>query len=264
MVLAGRVPKFPEVAIGDNPNMEVRLMFLNPSPTKCLIPFCSKAKLAISSAVISLLLITASAPAATILFDFQNDTTTDIATGAVAVADLTTPKSGTFGSLTVTLTASVGNDLGNSRDRGANTGPASDITRDFIQWVTGDPRVITISGLTANQEYAFTIWSGDLAANQIKTTNHTIAGASGGGTVQHTSVSLASENAATGTSLHQVTLPNVFSTATGTLTYTIDYVSGGGAAATLNGMRLEIIPEPASLALAGLGGLLIFGRSRRR
>lgn len=220
------------------------------------------ARHAIPSLILSLFLITASAPAATILFDFDPDLT-DIAAGAQGVTDLANPVNGTFGSLTVTLTASSGNTTGNSRDRGANTGPYSDMTRDFIQWPTSAPITITISGLTANQEYAFTIWSGDLAGGQIKTTDHTIAGASGGGTIRHTSVSLAAENAATGTSLHQVTLPSVFSTAAGTLTYTIDYVSGGGAATTLNGMQLVAIPEPASLVLAGLGGLCLLSGRRR-
>lgn len=219
-----------------------------------------KPKSAIYSFVLSSLLIS-TAPAATYLFDFDPDLT-DIASGAVGVTNLSSPVMGTFGSTNITLTASVGNTTANSRDRGANTGPASDITRDFIQWATGDPITITISGLAANQEYAFLVWSGDLANNQIKTTDHTIAGASGGGTIRHTSVSLAEENAATGTSLHQVTFANVFSTSGGTLTYTIDYVSGGGAAATLNGMQITTIPEPSAALLGGLGLLILLRRRR--
>ncbi len=177
---------------------------------------------------------TTSDPASTILFDFQNDLTTDIAADAVAVTDLSSPVNGNG----VTLTATVGNDTASSRDRGANTGPNSEITRDFIQWGIANPITITISGLVADQEYGFRLWSGDLAGGQIKTTDHTIAGASGGGTIRHTSVSLADENA-TGGSL--VEFPNVVSTSTGTLTYTIDYVGGGGTAATLNGFELTAI-----------------------
>ena len=222
-----------------------------------------KTKFAIYSFFLSSLLIS-TAPGATYLIDFDNNGS-DIAASAVSVTDLTDTVNGvdlTFGTTTINLTASVGNNTSNSRDRGANTGPASDITRDFIQWGTGDAINITISGLAANQEYEFLIWSGDLSANQIKTTDHTIAGASGGGTVQHTSVSLASENAAVGTSLHQVTLPSVFSTPGGTLTYTIDYVSGGGAAATLNGMQITAIPEPSAALLGGLGLLALLRRRR--
>jgi hypothetical protein len=181
---------------------------------------------------------TTSDPASTILFDFQNDLTSDIAEGAVAVNDLSSPVNGNG----VTLTASVGNLTSASRDRGANTGPNSDITRDFIQWQIATPITITISGLVADQEYSFRLWSGDLAGNQIKTTDHTIAGASGGDTIRHTSVSLADENT-TGGSL--IEFPNVVSTSTGTLTYTIDYVGGGGTAATLNGFELVVIGSSA-------------------
>lgn len=162
----------------------------------------------------------------------------------------------------VTLTASVGNNLGSSRDRGANTGPNSDITRDFIQWGIATPITITISGLVADQEYAFRLWSGDLAGGQIKTTDHTIAGASGGGTIRHTSVSMADENA-TGGSL--VVFPNVIATSAGTLTYTIDYVTGGGAAATLNGFELSTIGSADTTfdswigGFSGLGGLTGLG-----
>lgn len=207
---------------------------------------------------------TVSAANIPILFDFDPNLT-DIAAGAEGVTDLSSPVSGTFGSSTITLTASVGNTVANSRDRGANTGPYSDMTRDFIQWPTADPITITISGLAASQEYSFRLWSGDLAANQIKTTDHTIAGASGGGTIRHTSVSLAEENAAVETSLHQVALPNVVSTVGGTLTYTIDYVTLGGSAATLNGFELvNLIPEPSTMLLAGLGLAGVCLRRRRR
>lgn len=203
-------------------------------------------------------LITVNAEAATVLFDFDNNGT-DIATGAVSVTDLSSPVNASFGTGTITLTASSGNTLANSRDRGANTGPSSDITRDFIQWATASPITITISGLANNQEYGFRLWSGDLAGGQIKTTDHTIAGSSGGGTVRHTSVDLATENS-TGGSL--VVLPNVFSTGSGTITYTIDYVSGGGSAATLNGFELTTIPEPSAALLGALGCLLLLRRRR--
>lgn len=203
-----------------------------------------KRKAYLTKAMAVVLVLTGAVQAQTYLFDFDPNLT-DIATGAVGVTDLSSPVNGVFGSDTITLTASAGNTTGNSRDRNANTGPYSDITRDFIQWPTASPITITISGLTADTEYEFVIWSGDLANSQIKTTDHTIAGASGGGTVRNTSVSLATENAAVGTSLHQVALPNVVSTAGGSLTYTIDYVSGGGGAATLNGMRITkyVVPE---------------------
>ncbi len=201
-------------------------------------------------------LLIAAAQATPILFDFQNDLTTDIAAGPVAVTDLSSPVKGTFGSSTITLTSSVGNNIGSSRDRGANSGPFGDITRDFIQWNIATPITITISGLKTDQDYTFRLWSGDLFGGQIKTTDHMIAGASGGGKIRHKSVSLADENA-TGGSL--VVFPNVVSTSTGTLTYTIHHVSGGGTAATLNGFELAVnvpgttrpiltAPNPARMA----------------
>jgi hypothetical protein len=191
-------------------------------------------------------------PSTILLFDFQNDQASDIATGAVAVDDLSSPVSADG----ITLTASVGNNLSSSRDRGANSGPFSDLTRDFIQWSISTPITLTISGLASDQEYRFRLWSGDLAGNQIKTTDHTIAGASGGGTVRHTSVSLADENASGGSLIE---FPNVISTSAGTLIYTIDYVTGGGTAATLNGFELTAIrsspPRNSFTAWAELGTL---------
>ena len=54
----------------------------------------------------------------------------------------------------------------------------------------------------------------------------------------------------------------MFSTPGGTLTYTIDYVSGGGAAATLNGMQITAIPEPSAALLGGLRLLALLRRRR--
>jgi hypothetical protein len=190
-----------------------------------------------------------------IIFDFGPGSTF---AGSESVTDLSSTFNSTLHS-GVSLSASIGNTIANSRDRSGFTSPDALLASDFIQWAGGPTVNITISGLAASTEYEITLWSGDGAAGQVKTTDHTIAGSSGGGTFRHTSVDAATHNSTLG---NQFDLPNVTSTAGGQLTYTIDYIGGGGSATTLNGLQLTVVPEPSSatLLLLGLGSLFALRR----
>lgn len=142
------------------------------------------------------------------------------------------------------------------RDRGITapiTGhPDAAILRDLFFWSTADAITFTLSGLDANTTYdivgyIFDSESGNSGKNIDFTTS--------GGTV-----SVTTDNTDASNSVFD--LESLTTDANGQATIVMDHTGGaGGAVSFINGFA--IVPEPASLALVGLGGLMILGRRRQ-
>lgn len=156
-----------------------------------------------------------------------------------------------------TVTISVDVNPSGFRDRGITapiTGhPDAAILRDLAFWSTSDPITFTFSGLQLNTEYTVLGWvfdseSGNSGKNIDFTTN--------GGTASITTSNTSNNNAA-------FSIPNLTSNGAGTATIVMDHTGGaGGAVSFVNGFELEVIPEPSSTLIVGLG--LGLGLLRRR
>ena len=108
---------------------------------------------------------------------------------------------------------------------------------------------ITLADLTPNTQYNFTAIGGrtSTGANGVITVT---TGTGTGGTLLNTGALLDF---------------SVVSNASGVIAFTFNSAnaSSGGTSSNMSAFRMQIIPEPASLALAGVGALLVLPRRRR-
>ncbi len=192
---------------------------------------------------------------------------TDASSGTIAQS---------FGEMTVTLIGDTTTSL-KGRDRGEVSGGVgfnySDLHRDFVQGLerTGAPTdavattaatatSFTISGLAANTQHQIQLWNLDKDFNNGNnlswwdTTNGTGDDAVFIGSIENST----SPNPATNDDFSVTGL--VTSDATGTLRF--GATNTAPQAVFINGLELGVIPEPGSLALLGLGSLMILGRRR--
>lgn len=190
-----------------------------------------------------------------ISFDFQSGSNTETGFTAISSAPISATSSG------VTLSTSTA--PSGFRDRGETapiTGnPDVNILRDLAFWSTGDAIVFNLSGLDANTEYEGIFWVFDSeSGNSGKNIDFITAGGSGGGTT-----SITTNN--TDASANPYSFANFFSTASGTATITMDHTGGaGGAVSLINGLQLEVVPEPSSFAMMVMGGAALLCIRRRR
>ena len=176
-----------------------------------------------------------------------------------------TPTTGGFstGSITVTTSGAPLNDVRSPAAPGPSvaplTGPYTDFYEGWIGNATTDAMTLSLAGLADNQEYTFTLQAYDIdvsttAAIDSATVTDTTAGGLGGiatafsNTTFDPSVNLSSNSGESPAVL------DVRSSATGTLSFSIQSATGG---THVNGFELAVAPEPpaAWLILLGLLGL---------
>ncbi len=172
--------------------------------------------------------------------------------------------SGVYSEYTVAVTA-IPTSVLQGRDRGANNPPnggsftLSDMYRDFLYVDSGNGVNIVISGLTANAQYSGRIWSYDYA--QRATAASTFA------TDWSVNSVLVADNysfAGWGLPTTDTIASFAFSTtANGAGQITIQGLRVTGNGVGINGLQLDLVPEPASAMLASLGGVCMLARRRR-
>lgn len=162
----------------------------------------------------------------------------------------------TTGGITFDLVVSGTNAGNQNRDRGASGG---DLVRDFEQWYNNTGSAVegklTLTGLKANTDYDISFFMFNIGAGQT-TQSFYDGGSSASPLITTFTTSGNQNNFATWSP--GVTL-GINSGAASTITVTVQQTTGR---LTLNGIAVNEIPEPGSLALIGIGGLLIARRRR--
>lgn len=145
--------------------------------------------------------------------------------------------------------------------RGAAVSPDTNLLYDYLYASSGTPQTITITGLstTGTQAYNVYLYAGVDPSTANRVTNFTVSGT---GTPQIASVTAAAASTFTpGVDYQQFT---IIPTAAGAIS--ISYHGNAGLEGDISGLQISSpVPEPASLAVLGLGasGLLIRRRASR-
>lgn len=225
--------------------------------------------------------MTASAHAATVQFDFGNSNLQTNATGwnnvvynnNTPVADLTTIVDST-GSTIAGLGLSVTDQffiaeqpelLGTDNPTGDAAGLPVTATQDFFLGHTGEflgnestpTGAFKLTGLVANQTYTFTFFSSRDDVTDNRETAYTVTGDnSANGLLQ-----------ATNNDSNVLVLAGINPDSNNEILISLAAGPNNDNNRNfyyINAMQVEIVPEPTSLALLSLGGLLLTRRTRRR
>lgn len=201
------------------------------------------------AAIAGLALTASSANAALLAVDFTTGTT-PLESGFVLQSGTNAVHSTTAGNITVDVAGSQG--LFNYT---TNIGTAHpDLFQDFY-FKNGGTMTLTLSGpgISADTAYDMTFWS-LYAAEARNTTITATAGTTGttlGPIAYEINPTSLSQNAASGT---------FTSDSSGNLTL---FVGGTNNRPALNGFSMDVVPEPSTTALLGLGGLALILRRRK-
>lgn len=112
--------------------------------------------------------------------------------------------------------------------------------------------VVTISGLDDTKTYDLLLYGGRIN-NQNLFQTWSLTEGTGGANVSHDSL---------GNTTVAVDWDSISTNGSGVIAFSISGNSGSGAAAAINFGQIIEVPEPSSLALIGIGGLLIARRRR--
>ena len=219
--------------------------------------------------------LAASANATTVLIDFGGTTNTTPTTGGQSWNNLTSTMGAVVGTPLSNLVATTGTGTGISlsivsrfngnNDIGTTSGLApypSTATGDSLFGNTGSfgagPNIFPafrLSGLVVGQSYDLTFFASRTGVSDNRETLYTVTGSTSG------SVALNASNNVSNTVTYSVT-PN----ASGEILINIGPGPNNDNPTTrftyLNVLEINTVPEPGSLALAGLGGLLLLRRKR--
>lgn len=200
---------------------------------------------------------TAATQAAILSVDFDSGSPTE--TDFVSQPD----NNRTFGAYTVT--SSTGNGDGSFFDRPSlgNSGAFTyaELYRDFNYVATANGTIdYTVSGLAASTAYAVRVYAYDHGETGTHTVN--FGPTSGSGTTGTSGAVTYVAGTAPTTNHQYSTLLTLTTDAGGVLSFT---ATGPNAINSLrvNGFEVSAVPEPASLALMGLGAVLVCRRRRR-
>jgi hypothetical protein len=153
---------------------------------------------------------------------------------------------------------------------GAN-GPNTNLTQDFLAVggpgsLGGDTGVVTLSGLTANQQYALYLYNGSAAVGRI--TDFSITGS--GSPVTGSINNIGAPGTVTWTAATQIVPGNYVqlnATANNSGQLVIDFMNRAASEGDFAGFQIRAIPEPSTNALliTGAAGLILLTyRARRR
>ena len=218
--------------------------------------------------------LAASANATTILIDFGANANTTPTTGGQSWNNVTATMAASAGEKIPDLLATTGTGTGIglsivSRFNGNNDSGTTSGSAPYPSTATGDSLFgntesfgvganvfpeFKLTGLVIGQTYHFTFFASRTGASDNRETKYTITGSTSG------NVTLNASNNISNTAIYSAT-PNasgeiVILMGPGTNNNNTNHFT------YLNVLEINTVPEPGSLALAGLGGLLLLRRKR--
>ena len=177
-------------------------------------------------------------------------------TGTIAISDST-------GSFAAGVTVNVWNYAYTSNNTGGSTANPMALMQDYITspgWGAGDgwPIRVELANLPASTGYSLVVYSAGDTAGQGGTIS--LASDSGFGTIlQSAATTAASRDISAGQGVAYQTFSGTTSL-TGTIDFQITTTTNDWHA--LNGLQLQVVPEPSAALLGGLGMLALLRRRR--
>jgi hypothetical protein len=193
---------------------------------------------------------------AALMFDVTS-AGSSVASGYTA---LNIPSGGSSGSATVgTVGVTLSSGTSNSGRTGRGPTPTDDLLDDMLYAVDPGGLTFTFTGLQPGTTYKFTVYSADNTSISQGDVSAFYQGSSTTPFLSGVKVVVASSSRAA------AEYTGILAPLAGdTLSITSKITSGSGFLLTVvNGFELDVVPEPGSLALLGLGALVFLPRRRR-